>query len=61
MADIDMDATKEPVCAVMEIGLLPHSQGEWLKEQQQDEEIQKIIKGMKEDHGNKGPIRYRQY
>ena len=61
VADIDLDAAKEPVCAVMQIGLLPHSLEEWLQEQQQDLEIQKIMNEMKNDHVSKGPIRYRQY
>ena len=60
-ADIDLDAPKEPVCAVTETSLLPYSIDEWRQRQKSDEVINKIIETLKHDHVTKGPIRYQKY
>ena len=60
-AEIDLDAPKEPVCAVMETSLLPYSLDEWRQRQKSDEELNAIIEALKQDHVSKGPIRYKDF
>ena len=55
-ADIDLDAPKEPVCVVVEAGLLPYSIEEWRQRQQSDGRLKEIIDSLEQDHVSKGPF-----
>ena len=60
-ADIDLDAPKEPVCVVVEAGLLPYSPEEWRRKQLSDGKLKLIIEHLEQDHVSKGPIRHPNY
>ena len=56
-AAIDLNAPKEPVCAVTEAAFLPYSPEEW-RQKQSDEKLAHIIKTLKQDHHSKDPFRH---